>query len=264
MIYRYSVLSADSVVRFELRAHVRRLGRTPSTAQKLELANKRRKLRNLIISFSKEGLQHLGEDYIDSIYETEQVVLEQDISYEEDEDLTWNPTISEADPEHQVLPFPSAVPEPYINELPADRQDHIASLRTIEFSIRQGHGDDALDQVRDAVIHLSWQFKNKVRTAQSVATKTRAWDKVKLLNGIWNLQRRIYNHNRIVMMRIGDRTAIALQYPFLELEDCKISTKISNPNSAGQSSDRLPWFWSSSSRVAETDRTENDYQNECT
>ena len=190
--------------------------------------------------------------------------MEEDVSDNEDEEPTWNPPISEADPEHQVLPLPSTVPDLYIADVSDDRQQWIASLRKIEVSIRQGHGDDTLDQVRNAVIHLSWQFKNKVRTVKSVLMKTWAWDKVNQLNAIWKLQRRVYNHNRIVMMRIGDSTDINLQYPFLALQDCKISTTISNPNSAGQSTDRLPWFWSMSFRVAEASGGENHYKNECT
>ncbi len=199
---------------------------------------------------------------MDSIYDTEIVVLDEDVS--EDEEDTGNADITDAYPEHQQLPFPSAVPQTYITALAVEDRVSITELRETELRIRHGHSNDSLDQVRTAVIHLSWQFKNKVRKATSGAEKTRSWDKVKVLNRTWRLQRRVYNHNRNVMIKLGDRTAISIQYPFLELADCRASTTISNPNSAGQSSDRLPWFWSSSAHVAGTDSSDPDHQNECT
>ncbi|KAF8961701.1 hypothetical protein BDZ97DRAFT_1759716 [Flammula alnicola] len=246
---------------FELRDHVRKLGRRPTTAQKLELANKRRQLKNRIRAFTKTGIEYLGEDAEDSIYAVEEVVVDDDVS-EEDDNETENATISAADPEGQILPFPSAIPEDFIATLPAEHRAVIAALRQNELDIREGHGDDALDLVRTAVIHLSWQFKNKVRTARSGVQTTRAWDQVKLLNRTWKLHRRVYNHNRTVMMTLGDHDTVAIKYPFLELEHCRISTTISNPNSAGQSRDRLPWFWSSSARLVATSATDTEHQNE--
>jgi len=224
------------------------------------VAKQRRILTTRIISFTKEANQYLGEDFIDSIYDTEVVVLDEDVSADDD---TGNTDITDADPEHQQLPFPSAVPQTYITALAVEHRVSITELRETELRIRHGHSNDALDQVRTAVIHLSWQYKNKVRKATSVAQSTHSFDKVKVLNRTWRLQRRVYNHNRSVMMKLGNRTAVGIEYPFLELADCKISTTISDPNSAGQSSDRLPWFWSSSAHVTETDSSEADYENEC-
>jgi hypothetical protein len=236
--------------------------RRPTTSQKIELTNKRRKLRNRILAFSKDALHFLGEEAIDSIYDTDQLVLDEDVSDDENEDL-GNPDITDADPEHQQLPFPSAVPHDHIRSLSVEQKSSLSSLRETELQIRRGHGDDSLDQVRTAVIHLSWQFKNKVRKASSVVQTTRAWDKVKALNRVWKLQRRVYNYNRTVMMQLGDKDVIGVNYPFLELSDCKVSTAISNPNAPGQSSDRLPWFWKLSGRVAGSVSKDADYQNEC-
>ena len=238
------------------------MGRRPTTAQKLELANKRRKLKTRIVSFTKLAIHYLGEDIVDGIYEIEQIILDEDVSDDEVAD-SENLPITSAVAEHQVLPFPSTVPDELFLLVPVESQSVITELRQTELRLRQGHGDDALDQVRSAVINLSWQYKNRVRTATSGVQKTRAWDKIKLLNLIWKLQRRVYNQNRLVMMKIGNRTAVAQQNPFLDLQDCNVSTTMTNPNSAGQSSDRLPWFWSSSSHAAGGTATDTEHQTEC-
>jgi len=248
--------------RFEIRSYVRKLGQNATTAQKLELTKSRRKLRKRITSFSRTAVDYLGEEANDSIYEIELVVLDEDVSEDEDTIDADNPTITAADPESQVLPFPSAVPERFLARLPADSRAAIVSLQNIELRIREGHADDSLEQVRTAVIHLSWQFKNKVRKAKSVVQNTRAWDNIKLLNRSWKLHRRVYNHNRFVMMNLGDRTTVARLYPELELKDCDASTTVTNPNSAGQSSDRLSWIWSAS-RAEQASENEEEYQNEC-
>jgi hypothetical protein len=198
---------------------------------------------------------------MDSIYDTEVVVLDEDVSEDED---TGNPDLTDAYPENQQLPFPSAVPLAYITALAVEHRVSITELRETELRLRRGHSNDALNHVRTAMIHLSWQFKNKVRKAALVAKSTRSWDKVHVLNRNWRLQRRVYNPNRHIMLKLGDRATVGIEYPFLELADCKVITTISNPNSVGQSSDRLPWFWSSSAHVSGTDSSDTDHQNECT
>jgi hypothetical protein len=257
-------LKANRKIRFELRSHVRKLGRKPSTAQKLDLANKRRKLRNRITAFSNMAVEYLGEDATDSIYHIEQLVLDEEVS-EDDLPEQNTPTMTVAHPERQVLPFPSAVPDDFLadRDLPEERRGLFSELKQTELEIREGHGDDALEHVRTAVIHLSWEFKNTVRRALTGAEKARAWDKAKLFTRVWKLHRRVYNHNRIVMMALGDRITVSDKFPVLEKRDCDASTAVSNPNQPGQSTDRLPWFWSSSARVAASAVPDSEHENEC-
>jgi hypothetical protein len=247
--------------RFELRSHVRKLGRKPTTAQKLELVKKRRGLKTRITSFTKTAVQFLGEDTVDTIYETERIVMDEDVSEDEEQDQQ-NPALSAADPERQMLPFPSAMSDDCLKELPQDRLPIIEHLMDTELAIREGHGEDALDQVRTALIHLSWQFKNTVRRATSVVQKTRAWDKIKLLNRTWKLQRHVYNQNRAAMVIIGPPD-VAEKHPFLDIHDCSVSTTVTNPNSAGQSRNRLPWLWGSSSQAPGFAAPESDEEIEC-
>ena len=237
------------------------MGSKPTTAQKLEVAKRRRGLKNRITNFTKTAVQYLGEDAIDGIYETAQVILDEDVGENEQQDE--NQTISSVDPEHQILPFPSAVTDDCFRELPPDRWSIIGDLWKTELAIREGHAADALDHVRTAIIHLSWQYKNNVRTATSGAQTTRAWDKVKFLNHTWKLHRRIYNDNRTVMLRLGDGMGLVDKYPVLDLEDCVVSTSVVDRNTAGQSTNRLTWIWATSVHGEGTEAPEGDHANEC-
>jgi len=253
---------AKLFTRFELRSHVRKLGHRPTTAQKLELTKKRRGLKTRITNFTKTAVQFLGDDAVDEIYETEVVVLDEDISEAEDED-EYHPIITMADPENQILPFPSAVPDEWFTVENRDRWSVIGDLRDTELAIRQGHAADALDQVRTAIIHLSWQYKNTVRRSTSGVQKTRAWSKIKSLNSALRLQRRVYNHNRVVMIHIGDGTNVADKFPYLDADDCIVSTTVTNPNSAGQSRNRLTWLWQSSALRQGPVGSEAEHETEC-
>jgi len=219
-------------------------------------------LKSRITNFTNTAVQYLGEEAIEGIYETEQIVLDKDVSEPEEQD-EYNSTITTADPEHQILPFPSAVPNKCLKELPPEWWAVIGDLRNTELEIRQGHAADTLDHVRTAVIHLSWQYKNSVRKATSGVQKTRAWDKIKLLNATLTLQRRVYNRNRVIMKQIGHGTGVGDKFPFLDSKDCIVSTTVTNPNSAGQSSDRLTWLWRSSAHGQGPEASEGEYENEC-
>ena len=47
-------------------------------------------------------------------------------------------------------------------DLTEERQGLFSELKQTELEIRESHGDDALEHVCTAVIHLSWEFKNTV------------------------------------------------------------------------------------------------------
>jgi len=265
MLFQICITRGLTCHRFELRSLVRKMPRRPTTAQKLDLANKRRKLRNRITAFLNTAVQYLGDDANDIIYEVEHIVFDQAESQEsspEDND-SQTPGITAADPERQVLPFPSAVSDDSIKKLPVDQQTIILALRQTELQIREGHADEALEHVRTAVIHLSWEFKNKVRLALTGTEKTKTWDKVKLLTRLWKHHRKVYNYNRSVMIALGDKEAIERKFPELELRDCQVNTAVARHNLPGQSTDRLPWFWSSAARVGATSALDGQHSNEC-
>ncbi|KAH9478866.1 hypothetical protein JR316_0009328 [Psilocybe cubensis] len=232
----------------ELRDHVRKLGKHPSTAQKLDLVNKRRSMRTRVEAFCRSAMTFMGEDVLEDIQGDIAPILDYEVSDNDDPDL-GNVNITRADPERQPLPFPSAVKQDFFDGLDAGTNLILKGLRKLELQIRHGHAEDCLEAVRSALIQLSWQYKYQVRTADSVYMGTRAWDGVKLLNASWKLHRRLYNTNRQKMIYLSagvrDEDNIRKQYPILQVHDCKHSNAVSDPNIRGGSSDRLSWIWRS-------------------
>jgi len=53
-----------------------------------------------------------------------------------------------------------------------------------------------------------------------------------------------------------------MKYPELLVSDCSVSTGVVEPNQAGSSSDRLPWFWSSA-RAGTISVPDSEHYNEC-
>ena len=109
------------------------------------------------------AVEYLGEDATDSIYHIEQLVLDEEVS---EDDLPEQNTLmmTMAHPERQVLPFPSVVPNNFLADcdLPEEHQGLFLELKQTKLEIHKGHGNDALEHVHTAVIHLSWEFKNTV------------------------------------------------------------------------------------------------------
>lgn len=247
-------------IRLELRAFARLLGRHPTTAQRLDLVGRRRRLRKTIEAFTRTAVEFMDEDVVNSIYEEDNVVVDEIDPEDRVEDQAG--LITGADPDGQLLPFPSSIPGDYLAHLTREQRDIIKSLRGKELEIRQGHAEDCLESVRGAVIQLSWQFKNKVRGATGIAQKTKSWDGVNLLKGVLKLQRHLYNLNRNIMFSFGDRTILEPKYPYLSQGDCRTSTTITDPNAPGQSSARLAWIWSSG-RIAPDGSEDSAYYVEC-
>ncbi|PPQ88117.1 hypothetical protein CVT25_014695 [Psilocybe cyanescens] len=93
---------------YNLRAHIRKLLQLPTTAQKLDMVNKRRAVLRQIESFSTSANDFLGAHIVDALDDPQYQVLDDDLSGEEGPEWEVDtPGISRSDPEWQVLPFPS-------------------------------------------------------------------------------------------------------------------------------------------------------------
>lgn len=248
------------ICRYELRCFVRSFGRFPTVAQRLEIVKRRRTHKKLRDIFLRGSEEHLGEDLVNAIVDQQDGPIS-DIDLEDNTAL-GNPTRSIADSENQILPFPSLVTATDIADMPADRQAAIIELRCTELELRRGHAEDCLELIRGALIQVSWQFKNKVRGAEG-AERTRSWDRVNALNKTWQLQRRVYNGNRLIIYQLGNRTELEPKYPELLRSQCNSSTVVEEPNARGQSSHRLPWIWSTE-RAGNLAQANSDHRNECT
>lgn len=214
--------------------------------------------------FLRRAGEYLGDELVNTILDRQAEPLSDNDGPEEDNPNAEDPLISVLDCERQVLPFPSAVDPQDLAAMPNDHRQAVNKLRDTELQLRQGHAEDSLEVVRASLIQLSWVFKNKVRGAEG-AERTRSYDRVNVLTKIWRLQRRVYNVNRRTMFQLGDHAALSKQFPELLKEQCKLQTAVDEPNARGQSSHRLPWFWSSErgGSLAEHDGKHRDECEHC-
>ena len=163
--------------------------------------------------------------------------------------------LNSKDPENVALPFPSSVPAPLDSQVPVLRE-----LPEKEYKHREGQANDCLQGIWEALGHLAWQFRDKVRKATSNKTTTKSWANVKILSKELRHLRRLYNHNRAIMISLNRFNSVNPLYPLLSAEDCKLSTAITDANAPGIRGEQLPWIW----RISNASRTSEDiYLKEC-
>lgn len=246
--------------RVELRALVRKHGANPTLNQQGDIVKKRRKLQRDIEDYVRQTTGFLGVKAMEDLSGKDEIIRDDDVNEGEIPDY-GNDTISSADPERQRLPFPSDLSAAFRNSLSMQDTARLQGLLDIEIEMRSGEANDALEAIRGALIQLSWCFKNKVRRDRTQRTRTRAWSGAQLLIEHWKKERLVYNHNRFAMAAAGAEVLVNESYPMLQVEDCVISTAVANPNTPGQSSDRLKWLWQG---VGFDDKNlGNDYAVEC-
>ena len=225
----------------ELRQLCRKLGSTPTTAEHLDLVKRRLRLRRYLDTFIQKSKDFLGIDVVeDFLFKQTIGVIDEEAEETDEFGIPLPaPAGSLADPEHQPLPFPSIITDTIYNELGTEDQKNIRRLKKKELEIRIGHAEDCLELVRSAVIQASWLYKNGVRVTEGSMNR-RSTTRATIVSKIWKHHRRVYNYNRTIMLTLGD-SELATTYPILQLEDCTVSTAITDLNSR-QSRQRLPWF----------------------
>ncbi len=217
-----------------------------------------KKLRDIFIRGAEE---HLGEELVTSLLDSQVLPIDDPELAAENNGIGPARSISEI--ENQMLPFPSCCLQVRdLPNLPNDRKATIQTLRSIELQLRIGHAEDCLEAVRGALIQVSWVFKNKVRGAEG-ADRTRSYDRVHALNKIWQLKRLVYNGNRHIIFSLNPASDFPMKYPALLATECNATTVIEAPNAQGQSSKRLPWFWSSTRGSGDIANTNSEHYNEC-
>ena len=220
------------VTRVEIRQLVRRLGRNPTSDQKLDLGRKRQRLAGRIREFHKLAERYLGTQTVLNLGSLADIVEDQDgnISDEENPDA---PRPSPSDIENKRLVFPSQAANL--------TGQGIALLQKRELELRRGRANDALQGVREVLGHLSFQYIEKVRHSTTTAQHLRSWKGIRTLNSELSYHRRVYNISQRVI--VGLNRALKARYPPLLVKQCVISTAISDLNAPGQSQASLAWFW---------------------
>lgn len=246
------------VTRLALSAYARQLGKRPTVKQKLKLEERRSRLQTCIESFQSKAQIYSGKEDTNKYYNDTEWDIDdgpywdnyQD-SDEEDGSEDGLPTHSQNNP--FLVPSNAVdinVPEKIRLLLPSNIDNTaftsigLKQLAKKELSFREGQANDALHQIQIALGHKSLLFRTKIRVNKSQKHKTRAWDKVHLVESTVQHQARIYTSARQAIIKLGANRSALDRYQVLKQEDLKAGTFLVNPSLPGTRHSKLAWFWS--------------------
>lgn len=246
-------------IRFLLQRDVREVTRSPSQAKWNEISRRRLRLRGKIDRLTLKAEEYLGRDLVRQVLRVDKGVSQHlnstakkqkkkddgsdcagiNTSADEDSDDESDNDFNVLDPENELIVLPSSIP------LALRTPDFLPSLLEKEYKLRIGQANDALDDVRQAIGRLSWQYKNDIRGAKkSGFLKTRAWGRVHTTTGSLTMARQIYNSARAAIISVkGAEELIDPYYQPLTQDQCQTSTIITDVNARGTSGHQLSWFW---------------------
>ena len=153
-----------------------------------------------------------------------------------------------------ILPLPSA-----LGRSTCDAYG-IGGLADQELCLRIGQANDALHAIRLALADKAILFRNDLRGAIGQAANTRAWGKLKIVDGILKGHAAICKkcHHALVSLRADEDTLS--KYRELMDADLKVTTSVLNPNGSGHRNENLAWFWSMD---IPRDTQADDWMSEC-
>jgi hypothetical protein len=159
----------------------------------------------------------------------------------------------EVTPEQMVLYLPSSF------TLQERKEYGIENLGTMEYELREGQANDALERLRECLAEKSLRFRTEVRTAKSQKKMTKAWSSIHRVED--HVKQAVVTY-RIARQAIGELGGAADLEKFQEItkSDLKMSGDIVEENRVGQRSSVLPWFWRLDRNAKEY---RGDYEKEC-
>ena len=254
-----SDVDMKKICRLSLQALVRKIGSHPTPDQKRDIALRRSRLQDRIDIFQRQAGSMLhaisndaddswGDDYARETYTGAEF---DGIGEEDDDGLDSaaeghhqihlpknNPQEGRIDAEYISLHLPSHLGRSWCNRNAAE------DLAKAELRLREGQLNDSLHQIRIALGHKSYLFRNDVRPARTQRLKTRAWAEVHAVESTVQHHARVYNRARQSMVDLDAEVPLLDRYKALERQDLRINTTVIAPNVRGQRNKSLPWFWS--------------------
>ncbi|KIJ65745.1 hypothetical protein HYDPIDRAFT_87159, partial [Hydnomerulius pinastri MD-312] len=222
-------------------ALVKRLGAGASVTARVDLANRRRRLGDLMEEFARKTMA-----FLEKLPAAGDIQHRPDIG--DDDDEGW---VEEGEdrPEKQPIVLPSSIG--------ASTRDNlkIAHLAELELLLWQGQANDALHQLRIDLGHRSYLYRTQVRNSKnSQQQKTKAWDSVHSIDAAIKL------HSSIYWRSLGADEALLQKYQVLKATDVSSSTILIDPSLPGQWNKTLAWFWTVDVSSGDAD---NDWMIEC-
>jgi hypothetical protein len=165
---------------------------------------------------------------------TENPILDNETEYDEYEESSTQ-TVTELTPiERRIIVIPSN----------GNVQTN-ASASDLEIKFRVQQAKFQLNQLRDLIADISFQFSHVIRGQIRKNIRTRSQKRVKSLHNKLTLHARIYTRCRNHMVALNCGPTLLGQYQVLTKQDLKSSTAILDPNKPGSTSLKLSWIWHS-------------------
>lgn len=163
----------------------------------------------------------------------QQPVLDEETEYDEPDESTMSNRESDLTPvERKIIVIPS-------------NGNVINNAAELEMSFRTRQADSQLNQIRDVIADISFQYSHVIRGQIRKTIRTRSQKRIKSLHHKLSLHARIYTRCRNHLVALKCLPSILRQYRVLKKEDLKTSTAILNPNQPGSTSLKLSWIWHS-------------------
>jgi hypothetical protein len=223
---------------------IRKLGRNPSTAEKLDVARRRERLQVRIETFHRQAAQFMTTDSMDPPMNT--VDKQRDTEYiwdsdeetdEEESFFTSSPFHEPYAPEHVPLLLPSNI------GLQECEQQGYLTYAQQEFQLRIGQANDALQGLRLALSRKAVIFRVRLRPAKTKKRKLRSWDQIRMVDVNVRHHANIYMRARAAMIRLGATDEDLERYRVLAKEHLSLTTARIEPSLRGQRNVGLAWFW---------------------
>lgn len=230
--------------RLTLATSVRKLGRTPSAKERLNVEEKRQRLQARIDAFHKYGMEFWGDFEEDALVPPKKFDFpdadsqdSEDSSNEEDDFFLPSPWIDDLAAEAQPLLLPSNL------GMTVDREQGYSKFANQEKTLRIGQANDALQAIRLGLSQKSVIFREDLRKAKTKTRKLRSWDQIIMVDFNVRHHSRVYDRARTSLVRLGASEEELGRYQVLKKEHLNVTTARIDPSMRGQRDTSLAWFW---------------------
>jgi len=134
----------------------------------------------------------------------------------------------------------------------------LTSLMDQEVQLREGQANDALENLRMSLAHLSLLTKHRHGAENSQRTDSRAWAEIHTAKGAVKRHVKTYNraHQALLNLNVDKE-----QFLCITKEDLRVPEDVTEENRIGQKSHTLAWFWRIGGVVEK--ENEQDWMVEC-
>ena len=233
------------MTRLTLARVIKKMGRQPSTLEKLEVAQKRERLQARIDLFHRRALEFWPLDSLDADLEfrhnEDPPGVDGSDSEDDEEDgnnpLQASPLEDLIAPERQPLLLPSNMGLQVCHRL------GYFKFMEQEKTLCIGQANYALQGLRLGLSRKSIIFREGVRIATSKTKKLRSWDQILMVDVNVRHHGRVYNQARSAIINLGATEEDMRRYQPLLREHFSVTTARIDPSLRGQRDSSLAWFW---------------------